>query len=377
MNKKRMSVMCLLSLLVLVGCGKRDEKSSETDVTSSNIIVGELDWQEISVLDESHPVRKQGVAVADISIPVLGSRCTGFMVAPDILMTNQHCIPTSRHADGVTAIFNHQANVSASKRIKYKCDTFIGNNSTLDYALLRCKQRVGEKYGMVKLTSNRAITGQDIYIVQQNCDYYYNRRCDWNKKFSRGKFTKIGNEYTHNADTLGGSSGSPVFDEDTNRVIALHHAGRGNNGKGRGIENYAVPMYKIVSSISSSYPSVKLNGIHTTDSNNSGNTNDTMQTASKVNLPFSVKNKKISHKEDLDYYRFVVSSSKTVNAGIGFYHSKGDLDLYLLNSAGKVVSKSVSETNHENVSKKLSQGIYYVVVKGYKGALGFYNISIK
>jgi hypothetical protein len=44
---------------------------------------------------------------------------------------------------------------------------------------------------------------------------------------------------SHDASTLGGSSGSPVIDFDTHRVVALHHSGS------YGSANYAVPLWLV------------------------------------------------------------------------------------------------------------------------------------
>lgn len=493
-------VTVILALLVSA-CGKQDQSSG--DPIASSIIVGELGWKEITSLSSSHPIRRAGKPVADIDLPVMGSRCTGFLIAENILMTNQHCIPSASYARGVTAIFNHQKGVSSNRQVKYNCSTFIGNNRALDYALLKCEGNPGRTYGVVELEDLEMPRGEDIYIVQQNCDYYSDRDCDWTKKYSLGDITKTEDDsYTHNADTLGGSSGSPVFQKDTNKVVAIHHAGFGNNGRGRGVENYAVPMSKIVPHILSNFPQVDLGEVSdggddgndddddqdvptgdepndsrskatslsgtsltarsasistSTDvdyyklsvasgskvtvsvkfnhsqgdldmkvlsssgstlgkSAGTGNTetvtldsasgtvyfqvygyrgakadytlsfqvtkkkptsNDTMAGATKISVPYSTSTKSIGTSKDKDYYTFTLSRTKRVTASISFTHSKGDLELYLLNSSGKVVGKSTSVKSFESITKTLSSGKYYVLVFGYKGAKGKYSMSVR
>lgn len=486
-------IMTVLALM-FSACGK--QSNEEGNPIASSIIVGELGWKEITSLSSSHPIRRAGKPVADIDLPAMGSRCTGFLISENILMTNHHCIPTSSHARGVTAVFNHQKGVSKASQRKYDCSTFIGNDSTLDYALLECSGNPGRTYGFVELDDSQMQRGDSIFIVQQNCDYYANRNCDFSKKYSTGAVTKVEDEYTHNADTLGGSSGSPVFESETNNVIAIHHAGYGNNGQGRGVENYAVPMSKIVPHILTNFPSVDLGGTSDDDdivtpptpsgdepndsrsqatvlsgkstssrsaaistgtdvdyykvsvasgssvkvsisfsnsegdldmkvlsstgatlgkSAGTGNTesvdvssasgtvyfqvfgyngakakyklsfsvtkkttsNDTMSGATKIGVPYSTSTKSIGTSKDKDYYTFTVSKTKKVSASISFTHSKGDLELYLMNSAGKVIGKSTSTKSTESIAKTLSAGKYYVLVFGYKGSKGKYSMSVR
>src|SRR5690606_15550189 len=116
----------------------------------------------------------------------------------------------------------------------------------------------GAQYGTVNLAQAAAAASSDLYVIHQNCDYYTVQDCVPTKKISKGKLVSIraeDGEYVHNADTLGGSSGSPVFGTN-HEVIAIHHAGAGGWFNGRGYENYAVPMHKIVAKIQSTFPGV-------------------------------------------------------------------------------------------------------------------------
>jgi len=380
------NVLLLLGVLVLAtSCGKQDQANSgPAALMDSNIIVGDLDWREITDLYSSHPIRQAGKAVGDVDLPAMGSRCTGFLISEDVFMTNHHCIPTPSHARGVTVAFKHEKGVSERNYEKYDCSTFIGNNRELDFALLKCQGQPGAKFGFVTLDSDQKSKNHEIYIVQQNCDYYSNRSCDYTKKFSKGKITAVRDSYTHNADTLGGSSGSPVFSQDSNEVVAIHHAGYGNNGRGRGYENYAVPMSKIVPYILTNFPQVDLGG-GSSDGGDTGGSdqgeeedddNDTRAKATKVSTSFS-KSKKVDDSTDVDYYKFTIRKSRTMTVKMSFSHRAGDLDLKLYSSAGKLVAKSESTSNVESFAKYLKSGTYYIKVYGYRGATGDYKLSLK
>ena len=64
--------------------------------------------------------------------------------------------------------------------------------------------------------------------------------------------------FEHTADTLGGSSGSPLLSSETNAVIGLHHVGIDRDGvkDGRGQINRAVPMALILEDIKERAPNV-------------------------------------------------------------------------------------------------------------------------
>lgn len=373
---RNLAPLLFLVLLVLASsCGKNNSGVA-TGVMSSQIIVGDLDWQDITSLSETSPIRINAKAVATIDLPVMNSRCTGFMISDDILMTNQHCIPTSSYARGVSARFKHEKGVSVSEQKVYDCSTFIGNDELLDYALLKCTGNPGAIHGKVALSTEEFSVSDALYIVQQNCDYYTDRSCDPTKKFSRGLITEVADEYTHNADTLGGSSGSPVFSQEENTVYAIHHAGLGNNGRGRGVENYAVPMDRIVADIRTRFPQLSINvagsegDTPTTPAENTS-VSDALALASG-----DVVDSQISSAGEIRYYKVSLVSSRTVAVTLNFSHRLGDLDLYLMDSSGKVIGKSLGVKDTEKIVKSLASGEYIIYVVGYRGAKTTYSLKL-
>lgn len=375
-------VLSFSFVLTLNSCGKRvDMTSTDAELLTASIIVDGLDWKEVTSLRSSSSIYKNAKAVGDVDLPVMGSRCTGFLISENVVMTNHHCIPTSGHSRGVTVAFNHLKGVSKANWDKYDCSTFIGNNRTLDFALLKCAGNPGRKYGFVELADDASHVDDSIYIVQQNCDYYSKRDCDWTKKYSEGKITAIDDEYTHNADTLGGSSGSPMFGKSSNVVVGIHHAGFGNNGRGRGVENYSVPMNKIVQYILTNFPQVDIGG--SGDSDNDEPTpvkdgNDTFSKATTLSGSSMTKsNVAISSATDKDYYKFKATKAGKVTFTASFVHSSGDLDLKIYNGSKSQVAKSESSTNNESVTYEVSAGqTVYALVFGYKGAKANYKMAM-
>ena len=248
-----------------MSCNSQDKPSCPTTTTSSvrnKVIVGDLDWQEIIELGQSTPERENSYAIGEIVIPAIRTTCTAFLIAPDVIMTNNHCVESKANAAGVTLTLLKEKGVPMERWWKYTCDEFIGTSFEWDMTLLRCKNSPGEIFGTVELTED-VYKNDLIYVVQQNCNYYVDPYCYSWKKISRGQALVVtSSDIRHNADTLGGSSGSPLFSALTNTVVGLHHQGENPDPiTGHGTANYAVTMSKILSFIKNNYSNVELGKI--------------------------------------------------------------------------------------------------------------------
>lgn len=152
--------------------------------------------------------------------------CSGFLVGPDLFMTNHHCVYNDEDQTYIDtreiSIYmdyldeNNRGNITSDvKAIEIK-------DARLDYALLRLKRPLGVRLGWLELWQ----PGQDVALEEAKVIQHPSAR---SKEISRvdSKFTMIDNTIMHYlADTEPGSSGSPVFTKTGSRVIALHHAGR-------------------------------------------------------------------------------------------------------------------------------------------------------
>ncbi len=337
---------------------------------SSSVIIGDIDWKETDDLAASSQKAINAKAVGKIDLPWASSRCTAFLISEDIIMTNQHCIEQASHAQGVTATFDLVAGSTEASRQVFDCSEFVGNDDELDFALLKCQGAPGVQYGFVDLSVAAGVVDSDLYVIHQNCDYYTEQDCVPTKKISEGKLVSIreeDGEYVHNADTLGGSSGSPVFGPN-NKVVAIHHAGAGGWFNGRGHANYAVPMHKIVAKIQTAFPGVL-----------SGETPSAPPAPSEPKLPMLKKNTRYAGEvvtgqtikaqfNQLSFGRVKVQMEIAIEAG--------DLDIYLLDDAGKTVGKSAGTSKLEEINVTLNKGTYTLVILGYRNAAGAFKVKI-
>ena len=249
--KKLFGALLLAGSLTACGTAELDENGNappETLQTQENeVIVGTVNWSSVTSLSSTSTERTRSRAVGYLSIPSVGSRCTAWLVSNDVAITNNHCIGSSTEAVGAKIAFNYEDGVASTSRIYYDCSTFIKTWTYEDMTALRCKPingvYPGQTYGYLTVASTNAATGAGVYVIHQNCDYYTTSGCSPTKKYSPGA-VKNGSyntkELSYDADTLGGSSGSPVLSSTGHTVVGLHHVGVGGDSMGRGTVNLGV-----------------------------------------------------------------------------------------------------------------------------------------
>ena len=172
-------------------------------------------------------------AVCKLSLIVdrgLPASCTGFMIADDLLLTNEHCIKTQKLCDDAVAIFGYEKTSTGLASVKeYRCLQLIKKNAALDYALVKIEGNPGsqDKEGHLKLVPRDVAQGEAIYMIQHpggetkqisknGCEVYTPQA----QGLNQGTMTDFG----HRCDNSVGSSGSPVLDTN-HRVVGLHYWG--------------------------------------------------------------------------------------------------------------------------------------------------------
>ncbi|CAJ0849285.1 hypothetical protein AMST5_00103 [freshwater sediment metagenome] len=207
---------------------------------------------------------------------------TGFLVAPDLVLTNYHVVKPeidsgatgsakcrfdylSDEEDGVEVKLHAQKPFVAFS--KYAPDE-VGNASSpqpgeLDYALLRLESPLGDApspksagkpRGFIRLLPDMQPPGADkiLFVMQHPAG----RALSTSLGLSLGTFFN-GMRLRYTADTEAGSSGSPVFDQNL-KLIALHHVGDPGSQFGGAAWNQGVPVSKIVAHIKDTVRDVNL-----------------------------------------------------------------------------------------------------------------------
>ncbi|MFM7167046.1 MAG: DNA/RNA non-specific endonuclease, partial [Planctomycetaceae bacterium] len=155
---------------------------------------------------------------------------TGFLVAPGVLLTNQHVFPSAQTAAESLLQLNYQRSVTGREltpaTFSFRTDPAPVIHPALDFALVAVDSRSAEgtdltDFGWLTLNPEpgKAFIGEYLTIIQhprgepQQICVRENRLL----KYAAGEPW-----VWYQTDTVGGSSGSPVFNTSWD-VVALHH----------------------------------------------------------------------------------------------------------------------------------------------------------
>ncbi|MBY3198219.1 trypsin-like serine peptidase [Rhizobium laguerreae] len=154
--------------------------------------------------------------------------CSGFLVSNDLFMTNDHCVNDKDTCESASIAFGYEKDLNKNtiQGEIHRCSEVIKSDYPLDFSVIRLQQPAGQKYGFLKLHTMSSTIDQSAYIIQHpeglpkkvSID-----ACVLGGKIVQGR--RHISDRTHTCDTLKGSSGSPVLNQD-GQVVALHHLGK-------------------------------------------------------------------------------------------------------------------------------------------------------
>lgn len=181
--------------------------------------------------------------------------CTGFMVAPDLMVTNEHCISTKSVCSSAYAYFGYQYDEHAVLHPgeEHRCVEVLDSDVGLDYALLRIAGAPGapNKWGVMRWRQQPPREGEPLTLIQHP-DGLPKRvardGCGVTTLDANGKAPSVMTDFGHKCDTMSGSSGSPVIDGN-NQVVGVHHLGYDSADSRWIFENRAVKAQAILGRI--------------------------------------------------------------------------------------------------------------------------------
>lgn len=158
---------------------------------------------------------------------------TGFMISPNLLMTNNHVFGKSDDAVKSLVEFNYQYNETGNRSESYFFEllpfNFFHTNPNLDYAIVAVKRvsidnvKQVSDFGFLKLfeDTDKALVSENLSIIQHPGGGYKQVAIRENKLLTSDPDSSF---ITYSTDTTQGSSGSPVHNDQW-QVVALHHSG--------------------------------------------------------------------------------------------------------------------------------------------------------
>lgn len=155
---------------------------------------------------------------------------SGFMVSPQLILTNHHVLENVEMARHSLVEMNYRETedgISESSFFRLLPDKFFVADDTLDFALVAVelsnhKGDVISNFGFNQMIrdSGKALVGEHVNIIQHPSAEPKQIAIRNNKIIG-----KSGNFLHYLTDTRRGSSGSPVFNDSWD-LVALHHAGK-------------------------------------------------------------------------------------------------------------------------------------------------------
>lgn len=188
-------------------------------------------FEPISELDPRDPLAAMARPVGRIDILMKdsktgrqsGAHCTGELLPGDYVLTNHHCLPQNGEMVPVRAIIVMDFLTQDGKGAKvFELDPRpVEHNARLDYAIARVKGNPTATYGSVKLAAAPSGSAPSLMVIHHPAG-----RPKVMSRFRCMATRQQGDpvELRHRCDTLGGSSGSLLFDARSNG-IALHKQG--------------------------------------------------------------------------------------------------------------------------------------------------------
>ncbi len=190
---------------------------------------------------------------------------TGFLAGADVIVTNRHvALEFSKQQAGgewifrapMTSSVNFKAELGSEDTLTFHVTSIVGIHDDYDMAILKVEQTAGPRtlpdplpvatQGPATLLKSRVyVIGYPAWDGRRNdpepmkrifADIYNVKRLQPGE-ISGDDLASF--EFFHDCSTLGGNSGSPVFDLDTHRVLGLHFGGRFLE------KNHAVPLWKL------------------------------------------------------------------------------------------------------------------------------------
>lgn len=152
--------------------------------------------------------------------------CTGFLIAADLFMTNNHCISTPTALSSSLAEFDYDRANATPVTLRFK--ELLQTDPGLDFTLLRLATPTdrppftfdtsvteprGEPRNMVMIQHP---AGRPKQVSIENCKVFGAQVAG---------VTSERTDFGHGCDTLRGSSGAPAIDIQSGRVLGLHHLG--------------------------------------------------------------------------------------------------------------------------------------------------------
>lgn len=175
------------------------------------------------ITTQSQRVRELGRAVARLRFigdDDEGYYCSAVLVAPDLLITSYHCPQSDGERRSTLVDFDFDSANEVPKTLRMK--SLVIGDSRLDFAIYRLSAALPERPSL-RPDERSVVDGQALILIQHPAGEP--KQVSLLDCRVSGAHAEASTDFGHLCDTLGGSSGSPVLDEQTGLLLGLHHIG--------------------------------------------------------------------------------------------------------------------------------------------------------
>jgi PKD repeat protein len=199
---------------------------------------GAMERRDVMCWSDSHP-REFERSRATAKLLFNGGVCTAWRVGEENrVMTNNHCISSASEVANAEVWFNYQHTScngnSLAPVTKVTGSQLLATDYQLDFTLFTVNNfEQLQGFGYYGLDVREPVVGEGIFIPQHGAgnpkelsiesDRNSSGQCEIDVAVTGGRGSNTDTGYL--CDTIGGSSGSPVLADSSNKVIALHHFG--------------------------------------------------------------------------------------------------------------------------------------------------------
>lgn len=195
----------------------------EAIIHKANVLAETEQWRQKMATAEARVCRIESPAGRAIG--------TGFLIGPDLLLTNDHVYRDIQWKSAVARFDYKSANVKGQPCRFAQAAITASPVKELDYALLRLAERPGDQRGWFTSAPHQFTPGEAQLILQHPGGDPL--------KLGAGVITGVIDypwpRITYTTNTLPGSSGSPAFTMNW-ELVAIHHYGR------EGVNNAGIPL---------------------------------------------------------------------------------------------------------------------------------------
>jgi hypothetical protein len=149
--------------------------------------------------------------------------CTAFLIGPDMLLTNQHCIASEEERASALVDFDYDTKISDT--MFTRLSELVATNNALDYSIVQLSGSVDR--APLEFDDSAAISDDKLLIIQHpggQPKQVSLDDCVVGQEKVDGRI-QANTDFEHLCDTQTGSSGAPVLNRESQKVVGLHHLG--------------------------------------------------------------------------------------------------------------------------------------------------------